>query len=420
MTPIPTDSSRANATPWLLILTAAAILMVTTGARQSLGLYIAPLNRSIGLGLADISLALAVGQFVWGASQPLFGAIADRHGPTHVIVLGALLLAVGFGLTPFVHSTLGLIWTLGVLSAAGAGAGSFSILIGATASRLAPRQRGLAAGVINAGASFGQFVFAPLNLALIGYLGWTGAISTMAALMLLTIPLAWALRAKKPHAPSPPAVAAPGVVHGLRAQLLQAARDRSYWCLHLGFFTCGFHVAFLVTHLPTEVSLCGLSGGVAANSLALIGLSNIAGSLAVGALGNHVRLKWLLYWLYFIRAVAIAIYLLVPHTVLTFYVFAVALGLTWLSTVPPTAGLVGKLFGLRYLSTLFGLTLLTHQVGGFFGAWLGGVAMTRYGNYSWMWIADIALALGAAVINLPIREARPITPFVSFTPGSAR
>jgi predicted MFS family arabinose efflux permease len=420
MTPIPTDSSRANATPWLLILTAAAILMVTTGARQSLGLYIAPLNRSIGLGLSDISLALAVGQFVWGASQPLFGAIADRHGPTHVIVLGALLLAVGFGLTPFVHSTLGLIWTLGVLSAAGAGAGSFSILIGATASRLAPRQRGLAAGVINAGASFGQFVFAPLNLALIGYLGWTGAISTMAALMLLTIPLAWALRAKKPHAPSPPAVAAPGVVHGLRAQLLQAARDRSYWCLHLGFFTCGFHVAFLVTHLPTEVSLCGLSGGVAANSLALIGLSNIAGSLAVGALGNHVRLKWLLYWLYFIRAVAIAIYLLVPHTVLTFYVFAVALGLTWLSTVPPTAGLVGKLFGLRYLSTLFGLTLLTHQVGGFFGAWLGGVAMTRYGNYSWMWIADIALALGAAVINLPIREARPITPFVSFTPGSAR
>jgi predicted MFS family arabinose efflux permease len=406
------DHSSASPTPWFLILAAAAILMVTTGARQSLGLYIAPLNRSTGLGLADISLALAVGQFVWGASQPLFGAIADRYGPVQVIAVGAALLALGFGLTPFVHTTMGLIWTLGVLSAAGAGAGSFSILIGATAGRIVPQRRGFAAGVINAGASLGQFVFAPLNLALIGYLGWTGAISTMAALMLSTLPLAWALRPRAPAAPATAAADAPAADRGFKEQLAQAARDRSYWCLHLGFFTCGFHIAFLVTHLPTEVTLCGLSSGVAANSLALIGLTNIAGSLGVGVLGNRIRLKWLLYWVYFVRAIAIAAYLLAPHTALTFYLFASVLGLTWLSTVPPTVGLVGKLFGMRYLSTLFGLTLLSHQIGGFFGAWLGGVAMTRFGNYSWMWIADIALALGAAAINLPIREARPVTQFV--------
>jgi MFS family permease len=413
MTPSRTDDLGANVTPWSLVLAAAAILMITTGARQSLGLYVAPLNRSTGLGLVDISLALAVGQFVWGASQPLFGAIADRYGPVHVIVVGALLLAVGFGMTPYVHTTIGLIWTLGVLSAAGAGAGSFSILIGATAGRLAPERRGFAAGVINAGASFGQFVFAPLNLALIGYFGWTGAISTMALLMLSTLPLAWALRPGRGQPARTAAASAPAVDLGMKAQLAQAARDRSYWCLHLGFFTCGFHIAFLVTHLPTEVSLCGLSTGVAANALALIGLSNIAGSLGAGALGNRIRLKWLLYWVYFIRAAAIAVYLISPHTALTFYLFATVLGLTWLSTVPPTVGLVAKLFGVRYLSTLFGLTLLSHQLGGFFGAWLGGIAMSRFGNYSWMWIADIALALGAAAINLPIREARPVTQFVS-------
>ena len=390
------------------MLAAAAILLVTTGARQSLGLYVGPLNQSTGLGIADISLALAVGQFVWGASQPIFGAISDRHGPIRVIAAGSLLLAIGFAATPFAHTTVGLIWTLGVLSAAGAG--SFSILIGATAQRLAPQQRGFAAGFINAGASFGQFVFAPLNQALIGLFGWVSALSAMAVLMLSTLPMAWCLRdgaAGTPAHASSHAATAPA--SGLREQLAVAARDANYWCLHLGFFTCGFHVAFLVTHLPTEVNLCGLNSSVAATSLAIIGLANVAGSLGAGILGNRVRLKWLLFWTYLTRAVAIALYLLSPRTGATFYVFAAVLGLTWLSTVPPTVGLVAKLFGTRYLATLFGLTLLSHQVGGFFGAWLGGLAMSRFGNYSWMWYADILLALGAALINLPIREA-PLQP----------
>jgi predicted MFS family arabinose efflux permease len=206
----------------------------------------------------------------------------------------------------------------------------------------------------------------------------------------------------------PPAQSVAG--HGdltLGRQVREAMRDRSYLCLHAGFFTCGFHIAFLVTHLPGEVALCGLPAGVSATALGLIGLFNIAGSLTAGALAQRYRMKWLLAFTYGSRAVIIAAYLLAPKSAWTFYVFAAALGFSWLATVPPTAGLVGKLFGMRYLATLFGLTLLSHQIGGFFGAWLGGLAFVRFGDYTWMWYADIALALAAALVNLPIREAKP-------------
>jgi predicted MFS family arabinose efflux permease len=192
----------------------------------------------------------------------------------------------------------------------------------------------------------------------------------------------------------------------MRAQLAIAARDRSYWCLHAGFFTCGFHIAFLVTHLPGEVRLCSLPATVAASSLAIIGLANVAGSLAAGWAGGVYRMKYLLFFNYLSRAVIVGLYLLAPRTPLTFYLFAAALGFTWLATVPPTAGLIGKLFGVRYLATLFGLTTFTHQVGAFFGAWLGGIALVKFGDYNWMWYADMALATFAAVVNLPIREAK--------------
>lgn len=396
-------SSTVARSIWPVMLTSAAILMITMGTRQSMGLFISPLNTSTGLGVVAISFAMAVGQFTWGASQPIFGAVADRFGTARVVALGGVVLALGMALTPFVKSEWALLLTLGFMSAAGAGAGSFSILIGATARRLPPEKRAFAAGFINAGGSFGQFVFAPLNQVLIAAFGWVSALLTMAATTLATIPLARLLRQTPAQAASANAALPPGP--GMREQLRIALRDRSYWCLHAGFFTCGFHVAFLVTHLPGEVQLCGLSAGVAATSLAIIGLANIAGSLTAGALGNVYRMKHLLFWMYATRAVAIGIYLAAPKTSLTFYAFALVLGFTWLSTVPPTAGLVGKLFGTRYLATLFGLTLLSHQTGGFFGAWLGGLAVVNTGSYAWMWYADIALALGAAVVNLPIEEA---------------
>jgi len=396
-----TSAEMSPRTAWLLILSAAAILMLTMAARLTTGLFLSPINTATGLGVASISLALAVGQFMWGASQPVFGAVADKYGPARVIVLGGVMLAAGLAATPFVSSQWGLMLTLGILSAAGAGAGSFSILIGATAQRLPPARRPFAAGFINAGGSFGQFVFAPLVQFTIAASGWVVAMVALAATTLLTLPLAWPLRGKPPQVASASAQDEPGLGRQVRAAL----RDKSYLCLHAGFFTCGFHIAFLATHLPGEVALCGLPAGVAATSLGLIGLFNIAGSLTAGALGQRYRMKWLLALMYASRAVLVGLYLMAPKSALTFYIFAAALGFTWLATVPPTAGLVGKLFGTRYLSTLFGLTLLSHQIGGFFGAWLGGLAFVRFGDFSWMWYADILLALAAALVNLPIREA---------------
>src|SRR6266436_1254169 len=335
----PSSTPKSSDSGWPLIWTAAAILMITMGARQSIGLYLSPLNTATGLGIANISLALAIGQFVWGAVQPVFGALADRHGPVPVVVAGGLLLAAGTAAAPFVSSQAGLVVTLGLLMSAGAGAGSFSILIGATARNLPPERRAFAAGFINAGGSFGQFVFAPLNQALIALFGWVNALLAMGAIALSTLPLARLLSPRQGSAHAAAAAAGEASHGGLRSQLAAASRDRSYWCLHAGFFTCGFHIAFLVTHLPTEVNLCGLNSGVAAISLGIIGLANIAGSLPAGALGTTYRLKWLLFWVYFSRAASIAVYLLAPKTALTFYLFAAALGFSWLSTVPPTAGL---------------------------------------------------------------------------------
>ncbi|MFE0499964.1 MFS transporter [Lysobacter soli] len=409
-TPLSADAPHSATRYWPLVLAATAMLMITMGVRQSMGLFVAPIGQSTGLTVAQISFALAIGQFVWGAVQPVFGAIADQRGPGRVLVFGGLLLAAGMALAPALASEWGLLLTLGVLSAAGAGAGSFSILIGATAQHMPAEKRSMAAGVINAGGSFGQFLFAPLVQAVISVAGWGVAMFTLAASALATLPLAWPLRRRaaattQTATNATPTSTAPGI--GLREQLRIAVRDRSYWMLHLGFFTCGVHIAFLVTHLPGEIALCGLPASVSAVSLALIGLFNVAGSLGAGWLGQRFRMKYLLAAMYASRAVLIAIYLISPPTPLTFFLFSAALGLTWLATVPPTAGLVGKLFGPRYLGTLFGLTLLSHQLGGFFGAWVGGLVLERFGDYSWMWYADMALALIAAAANLPIRESVP-------------
>lgn len=401
-------------TLWLVVATAAALLMVTMGMRQSMGLFVSPLNTSTGLGIATVSFAMAVSQFVWGAVQPLAGAFADRYGTGRVLAVGVLVLAFGTAITPFMSSTFGLVFAIGLVSAAGSGAGSFSVLIAAAAQRLPPEQRGFASGAINAGGSFGQFVFAPLAQRLITALGWMGAMWSMAAITLAALPLARLLR-RPPVAKS--AVPAPAG-GGLRAAVRTSLADRSYLLLHAGFFTCGFHIAFLVTHLPGEVGLCGLSPAVASWSIAIIGLANIVGSLAAGYWVQRYRSKYILAWMYGSRAVLVLLYLAAPKTELTFYLFAAGLGFTWLATVPPTAAVVGKLFGTRYLATLFGLTLLSHQIGGFFGAWLGGIAISRQGSYLWMWYADALLAAAAALVNLPIREAL-VAPAVSAAPRAA-
>jgi predicted MFS family arabinose efflux permease len=405
-------NAAAPRTPWLLLAIASAMLLLTMGVRQTTGLFVKPIAASTGIGIASISFALAIGQLVWGAVQPVFGAIADRHGPARVLVFGGLLMAAGCALTPFMTSQGGLILSLGLMAAAGAGAGSFSILIGATAQHIPAAKRSFASGVINAGGSLGQFLFAPLVTLGISVAGWSAAMFGLALASLLTLPLIAPLLRPRRDDPAAAIAQAAETAHlTLREQLRLALQDRSYWLLHLGFFTCGVHIAFLVTHLPGEVALCGLSPGVAGTSIALIGLFNVAGSLTAGALGQRMPMKYVLAAMYGSRALLIALYLLSPPTPMTFYIFAAALGFTWLATVPPTAGIIGKRFGPRYLGTLFGLTLLSHQIGGFFGAWLGGVALERSGSYLWMWYADMTLAIVAAVANLPIREraleARP-------------
>lgn len=385
---------------WMTTLMASAILMITMGTRQSMGLYVGPLNTDTGLGIVSISLAMAIGQFVWGAVQPVAGAFADKYGPRPVLLYGLLILVVGTAVTPFVTSQMGLILTMGLLTAIGSGACSFSVLLGAAAQRMPATSRGTASGIINAGGSFGQFVFAPIIGKLIQWVGWMGTMWSMAVVALLAIPLLNKLT-NDTHAPSK----APDPEGGLKRAVSDAMRNPSYLLLHLGFFTCGFHIAFLVTHLPTEVGLCGLSPTVASWSLALIGLANIVGSLLAGSCVNLYRSKYVLAFMYGSRAVLIALYLVAPKTEWTFYAFAVGLGLTWLATVPPTAALVGKLFGIRYLATLFGLTLLSHQIGGFLGAYMGGLVFEANNDYQWMWWADIGLSALAALINLPIKEA---------------
>jgi predicted MFS family arabinose efflux permease len=387
---------------WLITLSAAIILAITQGARQTTGMYVSPINTDTGLGIANIAFAMAVGQFVWGAVQPLSGALAGRVGYAPMLAVGVLLMILGSVITPFMTTTLGLVIALGVIQAAGAGIGSFSLLMGAVANRIPAEKRPFASGVINAGSSLGQFIFAPITAGLIAWVGWEKSLWSVAAIALIALPLVWILRA-------PSQAGSTTVVEGpsLKEQLRIAVRDKSYWLLHAGFFTCGFHIAFLVTHLPTEVQLCDLSPSVSGNALAIIGLFNIAGSLLIGWMATRWRMRVLLAGLYASRAIAIGLYLLAPKTPETLYIFSAVIGLTWLATVPPTAGLVAKLFGVKHLATLFGLTLLSHQIGGFLGAWLGGIAIESTGSYQWMWYADMALALIAAAVSLPVREAPP-------------
>ncbi|MCT7485776.1 MFS transporter [Aliarcobacter cryaerophilus] len=397
-------TNSQNRTIWILILSSSLILAITMGVRQSLGLFIAPINSSTSLDIVSISLALAIGQFIWGLTQPIFGAIADKKGSFGVLAFGALLMFFGLILTPFLTSEFSIILTLGLLVAAGAGAGSFSILIGATAKNLPNEKRSFAGGFINAGGSFGQFIFAPLAQAIINGFGWIYSMIALAFSTLLTIPLAKILSSKSKEETNLTNVIENDIK--LKEQLKVALKDKSYLYLNLGFFTCGFHVAFLVTHLPHEVALCGHSANVSAYSLALIGLFNIFGSLYAGYLGTKYKMKYILAFIYSSRALMIIIYLLSPKTELTFYIFSIAIGFTWLATVPPTAGIVGKLFGTKYLGTLFGLTLLSHQIGAFLGAYLGGLAISFSGNFLWMWYLDIFLAIVAALANLPIKEEK--------------
>lgn len=403
-------SQRSSAGLWSLIALASLILMITMGIRQTVGLFVHPILHTTSMSIAEISMALAIGQLMWGAFQPVFGAWADKRGAFTVLVLGAVLIALGQIGTLWASSFLPLTLAQGLLSPAGAAAGSFSVLIGIVASRLPTDKGSVASGMINAGGSLGQFIFAPLIQVIVSLRGAASGLIFLAIAALTTIIPSWFLCRKNDKPATALAQPSTSDEPGLKQQIRVAFRHPSYLLLHAGFLTCGFHVAFLTTHLPSEVSLCGHDASVSAVSLSLIGLCNIAGSIFAGFLGKRYPMKYILAVLYASRAVLIIAFLLSSKSELAFYIFACAIGLTWLATVPPTAGIVGKLFGTRYLATLFGFTLFSHQIGAFFGAWLGGVAMQYEGNLDWVWYADIVLAILAALINLPIKEKNIAVP----------
>ena len=386
---------------WLVLLATAGTFALTMGVRQTMGLFLSAVNTSTGLGVASISLAFAFGQLWWGLTQPFAGAVADRIGTGRVIFIGVLLVALGTIITPVMTTTAGLILAIGVLAAGGAGMAGPSVLMGATARLVSPAQRGLATGIVNAGGSFGQFAMAPIAIGLTTAYGWANAMQILGFLILLALPAVFVLKGN-----SNALAAASGAKHlSARDAVGQALALPSFRLLSLGFFVCGFHVAFLATHLPGVVAACGLPPEVGGWSLAMIGLFNIVGSLAMGWAVGRWRMKSLLALLYASRGVAVLVFLLAPKTTLVMLLFAAVMGVTFLSTVPPTVGLVAKMFGPANMAMLFGIVMLAHQVGGFLGAYLGGTIFEATGSYDWVWYIDIVLAAGAALVNLPIREA---------------
>jgi MFS family permease len=392
---------------WIVLLAAAGTFALTMGTRQTMGLFLADVNSSTGLGIANISLAFAYGQLWWGLTQPFAGAAADRIGAGRVLFIGICLVAVGTILTPFMTTTIGLIFAIGILAAGGAGMAGPSVLMAATTRLLPPEKRGMATGIVNAGGSFGQFMMAPIAAGLIAMTGWVTSMQILGCIVLLALPAAWVLKGNSNAAPvtaSSPTTPAP-VREGTGAAIKRALADPNYLMLSAGFFVCGFHVAFLGTHLPNVVAMCGLPPSISAWSLAILGLFNIVGSLLMGWAVGRWRMKSLLSLVYAARAVGVMIFLVAPKTAEVMLIFAAFMGLTYLSTVPPTAGLVAQLFGTGNMATLFGLVLLSHQVGGFLGAWLGGKVFTMTGSYDTIWIIDIVLAIGAALIHMPIKEA---------------
>jgi len=391
---------------WFVLLAAAGAFALTMGVRQTMGLFLSALNTSTALGIGSISLAFAFGQLWWGLTQPFAGAVADRIGTGRVVFIGVLLVAVGTLITPLMTSTAGLIFAIGVVAAGGAGMAGPSVLMAATTRLVPAHKRGFATGLVNAGGSFGQFAMAPIAVGLTAAVGWAGAMQWLGVLVLLALPAAWVLKGNSKAMAAASAAASGTKPLSARQAIGQALATPSYRYLSLGFLVCGFHVAFLATHLPGVVAACGLPPEVGGWALGMVGLFNIVGSLAMGWAVGRWRMKSLLSLLYATRGVAVLVFLLAPKTTLVMLVFAAVMGVTFLSTVPPTAGLVAKMFGPANMAMLFGIVMLAHQIGGFLGAFLGGYVFQATGNYDIVWYIDIALAAGAALVHLPIREAR--------------
>jgi MFS family permease len=394
-------------TPLVIIVCGCAIGLLSFGPRSSLGFFIQPMSREFAWGRDVFGLALAVQNLLWGLGQPVAGAIADRFGVLRVMCVGAVLYAGGLLMMRYAATPLSLELGAGVLIGFGLSGCSFNLVLSAFSKLLPPERRGIALGAGTAAGSFGQFLFAPFGVAMIGNFGWQTALTVFACLMLLIVPLSLAL-ATPPAAPVKVAVAGQ---QSFKTALAEAFGHRSFVLLVLGFFTCGFQLAFITVHLPAYLVDRGITAQTGGWVIAAIGLFNIIGSLSVGWLQNRFPKRYILSAIYFVRAISIVAFISFPITTFSAIMFGAVTGLTWLSTVPPTSALVALMFGTRWFSTLYGFAFVSHQVGGFLGVWLGGIVFEKFGSYTPIWWLSVLFGLLSALINLPIVEApvaRPV------------
>ncbi|MEM6665842.1 MAG: MFS transporter [Pseudomonadota bacterium] len=393
------DGPRIWRTTSLIILAGCIIAILSFGPRSAFGLFQTPMVDARGWTREIFSLAFAIQNLLWGVGQPIAGMMADRFGTAKVLSLGAVAYMLGLVLSADATTPMALHMTAGVLMGLGMSACSFSLVLAAFGRQVSPEQRSMAFGIGTAAGSFGQFLFAPLGVALIGSYGWENSLVIMGGLVMLIPFLAIVLAGK--------GQAAAGNVpeQTMTAALGEAFGHRSYVLLVIGFFVCGFHVAFITAHLPAYITDNGIDASWGGWAIALIGLFNIIGSLASGWIGQRFPKPYLLAAIYLARSVVILIFLLTPPSPASILVFSAAMGLLWLSTVPPTSALVAVMFGPRFMATLFGFVFFSHQIGAFIGVWLGGRLFDTTGSYDVVWWLSIALGVAAALIHWPIREA---------------
>jgi predicted MFS family arabinose efflux permease len=390
-------STPARLSMTQVLVCGALIVTLSMGIRHGFGLWLQPITMDRGWSRETFAFALAVQNLAWGLAGPLAGMWADRFGAFRVLVVGSVLYALGLAVMASATSGAGFLGGTGLLLGMAQAGTTYAVIYGVIARNVSAEKRSWAMGVTAAAGSFGQFLMVPVENWLIAGTGWQNALFVLSLAALLIIPLAFGLK-------EPPRAAAPGVQQSVGAALKEAFAYRSFLLLMAGYFVCGFQVVFIGVHLPSYLKDGGLSPQVATVALALIGLFNVFGTYAAGSLGQRLAKRHILAAIYLMRAVAIVLFITLPLTPMSVYVFSAVMGLLWLSTVPPTNAIVAQIFGVQYMSMLGGFVFLSHQVGSFMGVWLGGLLYDRTGSYDVVWWIAIALGVFAALVNLPVRE----------------
>ena len=402
-------TSSANPMPWLIITAGSLIAVLTFGPRSAMGFFQLPMLADTGWDRSTFGFAMALQNLFWGLGQPFFGALADKYGTGRVLVLSGLVYAAGLVCMSIGTSPLWLHLGGGVLVGLGIAAGSFSVILSAFARYVTPEQRSMAFGIGTAAGSAGMFIFAPISQGLITTYGWSDSLVWLAAMMLIVPLLAWPLRGNSSSGTQSHTQFQQTAGQALK----EALGHKSYLLLATGFLVCGFQVAFITAHFPAYLGDIGIEPRYAVIAMALIGFFNIAGSLAAGFIAQRYSKPYLLAYIYIGRSIAVTAFLLLPQSPLSVIIFAAVMGILWLSTVPPTNGLVAIMFGTRHLGMLGGVVFLSHQIGSFLGVWLGGFLYDKLGSYDVVWWLGVAMGLFAAVVHWPIEERAVIRPVMA-------